>query len=67
MAEKGVIEILIYKSRDICNTLYLDCLWMPPLPHLQKQVQNASMEDVAAGIIHMVLQSMGQSVIIAWH
>ena len=30
-----------------------------------KASSNASMEDVAAGIIHMVLQSIGQSVILA--
>lgn len=49
----------------ICNT---------PLPGLPldatastfgKASSNASMEDVAAGIIHMVLQSIGQSVILA--
>ena len=51
--------------KDICNT---------PLPGLPldatastfgKASSNASMEDVAAGIIHMVLQSIGQSVILA--
>ena len=65
MAEKGVIENIDLQIKDICNT---------PLPGLPldatastfgKASSNASMEDVAAGIIHMVLQSIGQSVILA--
>ena len=57
---RGVLQISL-----ICNT---------PLPGLPldatastfgKASSNASMEDVAAGIIHMVLQSIGQSVILA--
>lgn len=65
MAEKGVIENIDLQIKGICNT---------PLPGLPldatastfgKASSNASMEDVAAGIIHMVLQSIGQSVILA--
>lgn len=65
MAQKGVIENIDLQIRDICNS---------PLPGLPldatastfgKASINASMEDVAAGIIHMVLQSIGQSVILA--
>lgn len=65
MAEKGIIENIDLQIRDICNT---------PLPGLPldatastfgKASLNASMEDVAPGIIHMVLQSIGQSVILA--
>lgn len=65
MAQKGVIENIDLQIRDICNS---------PLPGLPldatastfgKASINASMEDVAAGIIHMVLQSVGQSVILA--
>lgn len=65
MAQRGVIENIDLQIRDICNA---------PLPGLPldatastfgKANTNASMEDVAAGIIHMVLQSIGQSVILA--
>lgn len=65
MARKGVIENIDLQIRDICNT---------PLPGLPldatastfgKATANSSAEDVASGIIHMVLQSIGQSVILA--
>ncbi|MCD7927195.1 MAG: type II pantothenate kinase [Bacteroides sp.] len=65
MAQKGAIENIDLQIKDICNS---------PLPGLPldatastfgKASANAFMEDVAAGIIHMVLQSIGQSVILA--
>jgi len=65
MAQKGVIENIDLQIKDICNS---------PLPGLPldatastfgKASANAFMEDVAAGIIHMVLRSIGQSVILA--
>lgn len=65
MAQKGIIENIDLQIKDICNF---------PLPGLPldatastfgKASINASMEDVAAGIIHMVLQCIGQSVILA--
>ena len=65
MARKGVIENIDLQIKDICNA---------PLPGLPldatastfgKANTNTSEEDVALGIIHMVLQSIGQSVILA--
>lgn len=65
MAQRGIIENIDLQIKDICNS---------PLPGLPldatastfgKASANASMEDVAIGIIHMVLQSIGQSVILA--
>lgn len=65
MAQKGIIENIDLQIKDICNS---------PLPGLPldatastfgKAGINASMEDVSAGIIHMVLQCIGQSVILA--
>ena len=52
-------------AKDICNAA------LPGLPlnatasTFGKADSNSSLEDVAAGIIHMVLQSIGQSVILA--
>lgn len=65
MAKKGVIENIDLQIKDICNAA------LPGLPldatasTFGKANTNSSMEDVAAGIIHMVLQSIGQSVILA--
>ena len=65
LAEKGVIEHVDLQIKDICNA---------PLPGLPldatastfgKANTNTAQEDVALGIIHMVLQSIGQSVILA--
>lgn len=65
LALKGNIENINLQIKDICNT---------PLPGLPldatastfgKADMNASFEDIALGIIQMVLQSIGQSVILA--
>lgn len=65
MAKKGAIENINLQIQDICNA---------PLPGLPldatastfgKADANASSEDIATGIIQMVLQSIGQSVILA--
>lgn len=65
MAQKGVLENIDLQIMDICNFA------LPGLPlnatasTFGKASTNSSMEDVAAGIIHMVLQVIGQSVILA--
>lgn len=65
MAKKGVIENIDLQIRDICNAA------LPGLPldatasTFGKASTNSLPEDVALGIIHMVLQSIGQSVILA--
>ena len=65
LALKGNITIINLQIKDICNI---------PLPGLPldatastfgKADANASQEDVALGIIYMVLQCIGQSVILA--
>ena len=65
LARKGNIENINLQIKDICNA---------PLPGLPldatastfgKADMNASQEDIALGIIQMVLQSIGQSVILA--
>ena len=65
MAQKGIVENIDLQIKDICNAA------LPGLPlnatasTFGKTDSNSSLEDVAAGIIHMVLQSIGQSVILA--
>lgn len=65
MAQKGTIDTIDLQIKDICNKA------LPGLPLdatasiFGKADTNASPEDTAAGIIHMVLQSIGQSVILA--
>ena len=65
MAQKGIVENIDLQIKDICNAA------LPGLPlnatasTFGKADSNSSLEDVAAGIIHMVLQSIGQSVILA--
>lgn len=65
LALKGKVDNIDLRIKDICNS---------PLPGLPlnatastfgKASSNAPQEDVAAGIIRMVLQSIGQSVILA--
>lgn len=65
MARKGIIKNINLQIEDICNG---------PLPGLPldatastfgKADANSSPEDVALGIIYMVLQCIGQSVILA--
>lgn len=65
MARKGIIENIDLQIKDICNSA------LPGLPldatasTFGKANTNSSAEDVAAGIIHMVLQAIGQSAILA--
>lgn len=65
MALKGNTENVDLKIRDICNAA------LPGLPLdataslFGKANMNSPMEDVASGIIHTVLQTIGQSVILA--
>ncbi len=65
MALKGNTENVDLKIKDICNAA------LPGLPLeataslFGKASMNSPMEDIASGIIHMVLQTIGQSVILA--
>jgi len=65
LANQGVIENVDLQIKDICNSA------LPGLPldatasTFGKASANASKEDIAAGIVHMVLQSIGQSIILA--
>ena len=65
MALKGTTQNVDLKIKDICNAA------LPGLPLdataslFGKASMNSSMEDIASGIIHMVLQTIGQSVILA--
>ena len=55
----------ICKSRTSAIIRYRDYPWMPPLPFSEKLPPNAATEDIAAGIVHMVLQSIGQAAILS--
>lgn len=65
MARKGDITTIDLLIKDICNKP------LPGLPldatasNFGKAGANASAEDMAAGIIHMVLQSVGQSAVLS--
>lgn len=65
MARKGDITTIDLLIKDICNKP------LPGLPldatasNFGKASANASAEDMAAGIIHMVLQSVGQSAVLS--
>ena len=65
LALKGSLESIDLRIKDICNR---------PLPGLPlnatasifgKAAANAKQEDIAAGIIHMVLQTIGQAAILS--
>jgi type II pantothenate kinase len=65
LAQQGDVGHIDLQIGDICNTA------LPGLPldatasTFGKAGMNASEEDIAAGIIHMVLQNIGQSVVLA--
>lgn len=65
MAQKGDITNIDLVIKDICN------IPLPGLPldatasNFGKANANASSEDIAAGIIHMILQSIGQAAVLA--
>lgn len=65
MAQKGTIENINLQIKDICNTA------LPGLPldatasTFGKADSTASLFDMACGIIHMVLQNIGQAVVLA--
>jgi type II pantothenate kinase len=65
LAKQGNVGNIDLQIGDICNTA------LPGLPldatasTFGKAPMNASEEDIAAGILHMVLQSIGQSVVLA--
>lgn len=65
LAMKGTLDTIDLRIKDICNR---------PLPGLPlnatasifgKAAANARQEDIAAGIVHMVLQSIGQAAILS--
>ncbi len=65
MAQKGMIKNINLQIKDICNTA------LPGLPleatacTFGKADSNASLSDIASGIVYMVLQSIGQAVVLA--
>lgn len=65
MAARGNVTSIDLQIKDICNRP------LPGLPldatasNFGKANGNASPEDIAAGIIHMVLQSIGQAALLA--
>lgn len=65
MAQKGTIENIDLQIKDICNSALPGFPLDATASTFGKANANSSSEDVAAGIIHMVLQSIGQSVILA--
>ncbi len=65
LAMKGSLDMIDLRIKDICNR---------PLPGLPldatasifgKAAANARQEDIAAGIVHMVLQSIGQAALLS--
>lgn len=65
MAQKGSLTNIDLRIQDICNRPLPDLPLDATASNFGKADGNASPEDLASGLIHMVLQSIGQSAILA--
>ena len=65
MAQKGTLTNIDLQIQDICNRPLPDLPLDATASNFGKAVGNASPEDIASGIIHMVLQSIGQAAFLA--
>ncbi|WP_293671592.1 type II pantothenate kinase [uncultured Parabacteroides sp.] len=61
MAQKGTLTNIDLQIQDICNRPLPDLPLDATASNFGKADGNASPEDIASGIIHMVLQSIGQA------
>lgn len=65
LALKGTLDTIDLQIQDICNRPLPDLPLDATASNFGKADGNASAEDIAAGIIHMVLQSIGQAAILS--
>lgn len=65
MAQKGTLTNIDLQIQDICNRALPDLPLDATASNFGKADGNASPEDIASGIIHMVLQSIGQAAFLA--
>lgn len=65
MAQKGSLTNIDLQIQDICNRPLPDLPLDATASNFGKADGNVSPEDIASGIIHMVLQSIGQAAILA--
>ena len=65
MALKGTLTNIDLQIQDICNRPLPDLPLDATASNFGKADGNASPEDIASGIIHMVLQSIGQAAILS--
>ena len=65
MAQKGTLTHIDLQTQDICNRPLPDLPLDATASNFGKADGNASPEDIASGIIHMVLQSIGQAAFLA--
>ena len=65
MAQKGTLTNIDLQIQDICNRPLPDLPLDATASNFGKADGNASPEDIASGIIHMVLQSIGQAAFLA--
>ena len=65
MARKGTLTNIDLQIQDICNRPLPDLPLDATASNFGKADGNASPEDIASGIIHMVLQSIGQAAILS--
>ncbi|RHJ83460.1 type II pantothenate kinase [Parabacteroides sp. AM08-6] len=65
MALKGTLTNIDLQIQDICNKPLPDLPLDATASNFGKTDGNASPEDIASGIIHMVLQSIGQAAILS--
>ena len=65
LALKGSLDTIDLQIQDICNRPLPDLPLDATASNFGKADGNASPEDIASGIIHMVLQSIGQAAILS--
>lgn len=65
MAKQGSLVPIDLLIQDICNRALPDLPLDATASNFGKADGNASPEDIAAGLIHMVLQSIGQSAVLS--
>ena len=65
LAEKGSLTTIDLQIQDICNRPLPDLPLDATASNFGKADGTASQEDIAAGLVHMVLQSIGQSAVLS--
>lgn len=65
LAGKGSLTSIDLQIQDICNRPLPDLPLDATASNFGKADGNASQEDIAAGLVHMVLQSIGQSAVLS--